>query len=102
MVGAFRSVREGLAASSAPDRRLLLVFDFVVFELRDALEIFATRSTLEQKLLSCGTGDRLGALGFVRFLLLPSPTMVRGVRVFERGRRFLIIDSLVGSVVVDT
>ena len=62
MVVAFRNICESLAALPAPDPRLLLVLDIVVVEFRNDFEGFATRSTLEQRLLLTGIMVRLGTL----------------------------------------
>lgn len=94
MVVAFRSVRQGLAAFSAPARRLLLVVDIMLVEFCNIPKGFTTFSTLAPKLLLYGTPVRLGARRFVEFLL-PRSTLVRDIGAFELGEEFLAVDCLV-------
>ena len=89
-----RNVHEGLAASPAPDRRLLLVLDDVLVEIRNIFEVFATCSTLEQELLLCEPSVRLDAWSLLGFLFLPRPVIVRGAKGFELSEEVVFIESL--------
>lgn len=103
VVVAFRNVREGFAAFSAPDRRLLVVLDIVVVvvELCDVLEFFAACSTFKEKLLFYENLVHLDVLSLAG-LLLPRPRNVRSVRDVDPGKGNRFVKGVVASFVLGT
>lgn len=100
---AFRDACEGLAASPASDRRLLLlVVRIVGVEFGNVLELFETCAALEEKLLLYEILRRLVALSLVGFHPLPRPRIIRGVKVLKCCGWLIVINCLIKHIVTST
>ena len=100
---AFRDSCEGLAAFSAPDRRLLLLMLRIVgVEFGNVIEMCAACAALEGKLLLYEILVRLGALSLGGFHLLPRPMIIRGVKVLRSCGWLIVINPHVKFIITST